>query len=159
MFEHIVVRIDRAPVIGNNIHNELTHNLAVRKTVLKALSGLFVFLIEEVGLVNISRSEFGSIDFKITEETSSLPDGSDERRADHRGTIGVNPRVLFRNSEDFSDGEVSLEHNFVQLSQVEVVGTQSLVDGFTDEGLGDSGDELFDQGQNGVDEVDIENSG
>lgn len=44
------------------------------------------------------------------------------------------------------------------MDQVEVVGTQSLVDGFTDEGLGDSGDELFDEGQHGVNEVDIENS-
>lgn len=113
MFVHIGIRVNGAVTVGGNVHNELTHNLTVRKTILKAFSGLFVFLIEEVGLVNISGGEFSGVDFKITEETSSLPDSSDERRADHGGTIRVNPRVLFGNGEDLSNGEVSLVHNFV----------------------------------------------
>lgn len=135
---HIWVRIDGAVAVVSDIHSEFTHDLAVRETIVSAVRGLLVLQVEEVGLVNISRGEFSSLDVVDTvEETTSLPDSGDESRADHRGTIGIDPRILFRHGEDLANSKVTLEHDFVSINEVEVGCVESLVDGFSNETVRD----------------------
>jgi len=59
--------------------------------------------VNERGLIDVSGSEFGGVDFQISEQATSFPHSSDESRADPGVTIIVPPAVLFNDRVELMD--------------------------------------------------------
>jgi len=130
---------------SGEFHSVSSHKLAewvlgVQSSALLGDSGLGV---NESSFIDVSGSEFNSVNVIAIIQSTSLPDSSNESTADIAVSIFIHPSVLFNLGHEFRESEISFSGNNGEFRNGESLGTQSHVHGSTEDRVGSRGHELL----------------
>lgn len=125
------------PLIHGNVHLEFTHNLTIWKIWVSLDTGIRSLGsgIEEVELVDISWSEFSSLNGEVSEKSGSLVNSSNESGTDVGFSIRIFPSILFGNIKQLVEGHISLIEDVGDLVEIKSGGIESHVKSFSHEGV------------------------
>ena len=125
------MRVRLNSCILRHLHQPTTHNLAVRKrgVVLFAFFWHFEVTVVDCQGIDISGSHLSALE--IREQSSSHIDCSYERGAHIATAIRVLPSVFLWYGHQITHTHASLSHNVPQFGQFSIGGSQSLIDGLS----------------------------
>lgn len=132
-FVHVVVGSDGVPQVVGDVHDVVSHDLAVRQVGvgLGAFLGQNCVSVPELQLAHVSGSELASLDCHALKQSCSLVNAGYEGRTNSRRPIRVHPAVLFGDVEQVLQTHTSLPSSVSNLGQTQSLSTQSLIQGFS----------------------------
>jgi len=153
MFVHVGIRLQRTNT--GEFHSPSTHNLAEFVGGINSLAVIrdHWVRVKEFKFIEISWGEFNSVDWHITKESSGLVHSNDERAANIADTINVNPTVLFGGSIKFRKSQASLVSFDSELSNSQILGSESHVQSITENLLSGKRIDVVNEGEGSDQEI------